>query len=81
MYTRAGDRAVARLVNTLLEGLADRSIRSERALRSRYLAGARALERAGHGEVYDTAVGDEIHRVVWRPFALAGFNAEAVLSG
>jgi len=81
MYTSAGDRAVARVVNALLEGLADGTIRSERALRSRYLTGARALERAGHGEVYDTEVGDAINEVVQRPFALAGYSAEAVLSG
>jgi hypothetical protein len=81
MFTSAGDHAVARLVNSLLDGLAGGSIHSERALRSRYVSGTRALERAGHGEIYDTEVGDAIYEVVQRPFALAGFSAEAVLSG
>jgi hypothetical protein len=51
MFTAAGNRAVAQVVNALLEGLTDRSIR------------------------------DAIDEVVERPFALAGFSAEAVLSG
>lgn len=81
MFTRAGDRAVGRLVNALLDGLADKTIASERALRARWLAGAAALERAGHEEIHDTEVGDAIYLVVRRPFALAGYSAEAVLSG
>jgi hypothetical protein len=39
------------------------------------------LERAGYGEVYDAEVGDAINELVQRPFALAGYSAEAVLSG
>ncbi|RKQ88189.1 hypothetical protein C8N24_6230 [Solirubrobacter pauli] len=81
MFTRAGDRAVGRLVNALLDGLADNTIKSERALRARWLAGAAALERAGYEEIHDTEVGDAIYVVVRRPFALAGYSAEAVLSG
>lgn len=77
MGTRAGNRAVGRFVNRLIDGLAKREIRSERELIRRYKASARAVDRIG--PVFDTAVGDEIYEVVLVPFALAGYDAEAVL--
>ena len=81
MYSKASNRAVARLVNSLIEGLAARTIRSERELRRRYLEGYAAIERAFPAEELDTPVVDEIYRVTEPPFTLAGYSAESVLSG
>ena len=77
MGSRAGNRAVGRLVNALLEGLASGAIRSERALIRRYKAGARIVDDYDGG--IDTAVGDEIFKATLVPFALKGFSAESVL--
>ncbi|MDA0169269.1 hypothetical protein OJ998_09245 [Solirubrobacter taibaiensis] len=77
MGSRAGNRAVGRLVNALLEGLASGDIRTERELIRRYQAGARIVDDFDGG--IDTAVGDEIFAVVIVPFALKGFSAESVL--
>jgi hypothetical protein len=80
MFTRAGDRAVARLVNRLITGLGTGEIVRFRDLRRRYLRGMRAIE-AAHEEVFDTEVVDEIFSVLEVPCAKAGYDAEAVVSG
>jgi hypothetical protein len=81
MFSARGNRAVARLVNSLIEGLAAGQIRSERELRRRFLAGARAIERAGFDELGDTEVRDAIFVALEVPCARFGFSAEAVVSG
>lgn len=81
MYTKAGNRAMARLVNSLIEGLAAKTIRSERQLRRAYLDGAAAIERTFPQDELDTPVLDEVFVVTEPPFALAGYSAEGVLSG
>jgi hypothetical protein len=72
---------VARLVNSLIVGLAAHTIRSERELRRRHLQGYAAIERAFPEEELDTPVVDEIYLVTQPPFELSGYSAESVLSG
>ena len=77
--SRAGDRAVGRLVNALLEGLHTREIRTERELQRRYVAGKRELERAGYDLGFDSAIQRRILAVLEVPLALKGYFAERVL--
>jgi hypothetical protein len=79
MFTAAGNRAVARLVNRLITALAGGDIKSSSDLRQRYRRGVRAIARQGHDEVYDTDVGEEIFAVLEVPCARAGYDAEAVM--
>jgi hypothetical protein len=79
MFSRAGNRAVARLVNETIEALAAHEITSGRELRRRFQRGLSAIERH-HGEVFDTDVLDEIFTAVQVPFGRAGYDAEDVLS-
>jgi hypothetical protein len=81
MFTRAGNRAVAQLVNGLITALGTGEIKSFRDLRGRYLRGMRAIEAAGYDEVYDTDVVDEIFSALEVPCAKAGYDAESVVSG
>ena len=77
MFTKAGDRAVAQLVNRMIDAVATGT--TERALRAMYRSGARAIEHAGHGEIYDTEVGDEIFDAISVPCARRGIDPEAIL--
>ncbi|MDA0169271.1 hypothetical protein OJ998_09255 [Solirubrobacter taibaiensis] len=77
--SRAGDRAVGRLVNTMLEGLHTREIRTERELRRKYQAGKRELERAGYDLGFDSATERQILAVLEVPLALKGYFAHRVL--
>jgi hypothetical protein len=79
MFTPAGDRAVGRLVNSLIAALAAGEVDSSRDLRRRYRRGVRSIERAGHEEVLDTAVRDEIFTALQVPLALGGYDAEVVM--
>ena len=79
MFTRAGDRAVARLVNELITALAAKEIDSVRDLRRRYQRGVRAIART-HDEIYDTAVQEEIFIALEVPLARAGYDANSVMS-
>ena len=81
MFTRAGDRAVARLVNGLITALGTGEIGNVRDLRERYLRDMRAIEAAGHEDVWDTDVVDEIFTALEVPCAKAGVDAESVVSG
>ena len=78
MFTRAGDRAVGRLVNSLIAALAAGEIENFRDLRHRYRQGVRAIERGGHDEI-DTPVLDEIFTALEVPLAMAGYDAESVM--
>ncbi len=80
MFTKAGDRAVARLVNDLITGLAHGTTKTERELRRRYVQGRAAIRRQ-HDEIDDTEVGDEIFLALFVPCARRGFDPEAVVSG
>jgi hypothetical protein len=79
MYTRAGDRAVGRVVNSLIRALAAGEIGSFQELHRRYRRGERALVRAGHDDVFDTAARDEIFLALDVPLARKGYSAEALL--
>jgi hypothetical protein len=80
MFTKAGNRAVARLVNQLITGLANRTIKTQREMRRRYLAGFRAIHKR-HFEIEDSEVGDEIYTALLVPAVRRGFDLEAVMSG
>ena len=77
--SRAGDQAVGRLVNALLEGLQTREIRTERELQRRYEAGKRQLESAGYDLRFDSPTQRRILAVLEVPLALKGYFAERVL--
>ncbi len=77
--SRAGDQAVGRLVNALLEGLQTREIRTERELQRRYEAGKRQLESAGYDLRFDSRTQRRILAVLEVPLALKGYFAERVL--
>lgn len=79
MFSRAGDRAVARLVNELITGLATGEITRFRDLRRRYQRGRRAIART-HDEIYDTAVQEEVFIALEVPLARAGYDANSVIS-
>jgi transposase len=77
MFSRAGDRAVGRLVNALIERLAAGA--PFRELVRRYRAGLRTIERR-HPEVRDTAVLDEIQRALEVPLTRAGYDVESLVT-
>ena len=79
MFTRSGNRAVARLVNRLIAGLADGTIDSYKELRRIYVRGVHAIERRGRDE-FDTPVLDEIFSVLEVPLARLGYSAESLVS-
>lgn len=76
MYTRAGDRAVGRLVNALIRAVASGNV-SQRELRHRFHRGIRAIE-TDVLEV-DTPVRDAIYEALAVPLVRRGFDAEAVM--
>ena len=80
MFSAAGDRAVRRLVNRLITGIASGAIDSSRALRRRFQRGADAIDAAGHDEIWDTAVLDEIFEALYVPARRRGLRLESALS-
>ena len=74
MFSRAGDRAVAGLVNALIEALAGATIRTQTALDRRYRDGERAIVRAGHDEIGDTEVRDRIFEALEVPCGRVGLE-------
>jgi hypothetical protein len=78
MFSKAGDRAVARFVNGLIEGLASGAIATKRELVRRFDAGFLALDRK-YEEAADTAVRDEIYDALYIPLRLSGYDPEEVL--
>jgi hypothetical protein len=80
MFSKAGDRAVARLVNDLITGIARGTIKSERQLRRLYVRGRAAIRRK-HDEIDDTEVGDAIFEALYVPCKRRGYDPEYVVSG
>jgi hypothetical protein len=80
MFSAVGNRAVGRLVNALITGLASGAIDSRRALRRRFERGADAIEAAGHDEIWDTAVLDEIFDALYVPARRKGIAIGPVLA-
>ncbi len=78
MNSKAGNRAVARLVNDLIAGLAHGTIRSQRELRGRFVKGRAAL-RSRYGEIVDdTDPGDAIFEALYVPCKRRGYDPEVV---
>ena len=79
MSSRAGNRAVARLVNRLITRLARNEITSYDQLHGAYL---RSLERVSHrhDEVLRSAVIDKLLRALRKPLARFGYDAGALNS-
>jgi len=80
MFSKAGDRAVGGLVNSLITSLARGTIKSERELRRRFVQGRAAIRRQ-HDEIDDTEVGDAIFLALYVPCVRRGYDPEAVVSG
>lgn len=78
MSTRAGDRAVGRLVNALIEGLAAGTLDRQRALERRFEAGVAAIRRAGHDEIDGDDVRSEIYAALLVPLIRRGLEGEFV---
>jgi hypothetical protein len=77
MFSRAGDRAVGRMVNDLIDGLA--SGWSYRTLVRAYDKAMTAIERR-FNEVRDTAVLDEIQAALEVPVTRSGYSIEGLLN-
>ncbi len=80
MLTKAGNRAVARLVNRLFSGLARGAIKSERDLRRRFVRG-RAAIRVKHAEIDDIEVREAIIGALYVPCKRRGFDPGYVVGG
>ena len=78
MFSQAGDRAVGRMVNAMIDGLA--SGWSYRTLVREYDKAMTAIERR-FDEVGDTAVRDEIQAALEVPVTRSGYSIEALLTG
>jgi len=77
MFSRAGDRAVGRVVNGVIERLASGA--SYRAIERFYQDGIEAIDKR-YGEVHDTAVGDQIYDALDIPMRRRGFSAEDLVN-
>jgi hypothetical protein len=74
MFSAAGNRAAARLVDAVIEKLKSRpSMREVNALISRRME---AIADAGHKEIYDTAVRDLLYLALEQPVERAGLDPE-----
>jgi hypothetical protein len=72
--TKAGNRRLVQLVNSIIEGLADKSLRNARDIRRRWHAGVGAIERALPNECLDdTDVREHVFVVLDTPLTLAGY--------
>ena len=80
MFSAAGNRAVARFVNDMIERLARGELKTYRAFRRPYDAGIDRLERQ-YDEASDTAVRDAIADALYVPAARAGLDAETLFDG
>ncbi|MDA0169272.1 hypothetical protein OJ998_09260 [Solirubrobacter taibaiensis] len=80
MFSAAGDRAVARFVNDMIDRLARGELKTYRAFRRLYDAGFDRIERA-YDEAGDTAVRDAIADALYVPAARAGLDAETLFDG
>jgi len=78
MYSKAGNRAVARLVNRLITGLARGTIKSRRELRRQYVHGSAAIRRQ-----YDAIDGDDaveaIYEALYVPLKRKGYDPDSIL--
>jgi hypothetical protein len=75
MFSAAGNRAVARFVNNMIDRLASGTLDTRRAFRRPYDAGIDRIERV-HDEITDTAVLDAIAEALTVPAARAGLATE-----
>ena len=74
MKLRSGNRRLGELVNSIIEGLADGSLKSAGAIRRAWRRGFDAIERAFPDECLgDTDVRDHIYEVLDTPLTLAGY--------
>jgi hypothetical protein len=81
MATRAGNRAVARFVNELIETIARGHV-SDRALERRYTRGLRAIARRfGTDFTYSQEVGEAIYEALWLPLLRAGHDVGSIVNG
>jgi len=81
METRAGDRAVARMVNDIIETVARGHV-SDAALERRYSREIKAIARRfGPDSTYSQEVEGEIYETLWLPFARTGHDTGTILSG
>ena len=72
--TRGGNRRLGQLVNSIIEGLADGSLKSAGAIRRAWRRGFDAIERDFPDECLgDTDVRDHIYEVLDTPLTLAGY--------
>jgi hypothetical protein len=72
--TKGGNRRLGRLVNSIIDGLADKSLGSAREIRAAWRRGHDAIERAYPKECLgDTDVRDHIYEVLDAPLTLAGY--------
>ncbi|MDA0182365.1 hypothetical protein OJ997_18805 [Solirubrobacter phytolaccae] len=77
MGTPEGNRAVADLVNGLIDGFERGEIKDDSAFYARWKAGQKALENAGYA--VSGHLMDQLLAVLKIPAALAGFTARAVI--
>jgi hypothetical protein len=76
MFSAAGNRAAARLVDAVIEKLKSRpSLREINAFISRRME---AIADAGHKEIYDTAVRDRLFIALEQPIERAGLDPDEV---
>jgi hypothetical protein len=81
MESRAGDRAIARLVNDIIETVARGRV-SDRTLERRYSRGLKAVARRfGTDSTYSQEVESAIYDALWLPFARTGHDTGSILSG
>ncbi|WP_028063476.1 hypothetical protein [Solirubrobacter soli] len=72
--TRGGNRRLAQLVNSIIEGLADHSLANARAIRRAWSRGIAAIERDFPDECLgDTDVREHVYDVLDTPLTLAGY--------
>jgi hypothetical protein len=80
MFSAAGNRAVTRFVNDIIERLARGELKTYRAFRRPYDAGIDRIETQ-YDEASDTAVRDAIADALYVPAARAGLDAETLFDG
>jgi hypothetical protein len=76
MQSAAGDRGVAALVRAVRRHIKSGRLRSIEAVSAELNAGAAALARAGHDDVYDTVVLDHIYSALNPALRSAGMDPD-----
>jgi hypothetical protein len=72
--TKAGNRKLVALVNSIIDGLADKSLRNARDIRRAWRTGVGAIERTYPNECLDdTDVREHVFEVLDTPLTLAGY--------